>query len=271
MAGVFSDWPELDDPSLFFNTGSNSRVEVFGFNLDLPDSLFKRLEKIILTPKDGDDHKKLDLHLRRESVISRGILILLISLTSGRSCSDLSFGFESFGKPRIVTSKEGSSIPSFSLTHSDTYGLAGLSFSRREIGIDLERQRAIRFLDDVIRYGFSTEEQKTLFTFPRNERSKQFITVWCRKEAVVKALGESIARFLSLFSVPTNKEPESTFEVTDRSSRVHRLYLEDLPLGPGYSGAVCGIGFPPHPRYQFLSDRSLRGIFALLEEKELLT
>ena len=88
----------------------------------------------------------------------------------------------------------------FNASHSA--GLAVVAVAReRRIGVDIER---MRHLDDVmgIADGHLTEgETEWLRSVPQASRSAVFLTLWTRKESVVKAVGGGLSIPLDSFDV----------------------------------------------------------------------
>ena len=76
-----------------------------------------------------------------------------------------------------------------------------------DLGIDVEKNRNVRFLDDVIHYSFAMSEIFELLAIKESEKQKRFFRTWVRKEAVVKAIGKTVAEYMDCFEVPTGLNP----------------------------------------------------------------
>ncbi len=101
------------------------------------------------------------------------------------------------GKPIIVsgaTDNSGSAalLPTlaFYLTHCEAVGY--LAIAPCEVGIDVELLRPLTELDPLIESSCSPAEIRAVQAMPADVRVGAFLTVWTRKEAVLKAWGTGI-------------------------------------------------------------------------------
>lgn len=79
----------------------------------------------------------------------------------------------------------------FSISHAGDY--VGIAFDReRELGFDLERLSRGEKMERISRRFFCEAEIQYLDEFPVEARTKEFVRIWCRKEAYGKALGTGI-------------------------------------------------------------------------------
>ena len=92
------------------------------------------------------------------------------------------FRYSVEGKPFI----ENPSGAHFSLSHSKSVALCVLS--RQPVGADVEAVRPVG--DDLVRYTMNDRECDWIFAAP--DKVKAFLTLWTRKEAVLKLTGEGI-------------------------------------------------------------------------------
>lgn len=121
------------------------------------------------------------------------------------------------GKPQL-----GSSLR-FNLAHSDDVAVCALALDR-EVGIDVERVRPVRDLDALARRVLSKREYAA-FRASGDERA--FLTAWTRKEAVLKARGEGLAR-----------EPAAL----DASVDVEGWTVQAFDAAPGFVASVAAEG-----------------------------
>ncbi len=98
------------------------------------------------------------------------------------------------GKPYLV----GQDLQ-FNLSHS--HQLALLAFCHREVGVDVEYTgRPVEYLALARRF-FSQQEVELFEQLDPAAQQDEFFTIWTRKEAYIKALGEGLSHPLDDFSV----------------------------------------------------------------------
>jgi 4'-phosphopantetheinyl transferase len=127
------------------------------------------------------------------------------------------------GKPRLEGDLE------FSLSHSS--GLALLAVGRSvRVGADVERERAVPYLRELVERFFGEEERGRLRELQGAERRRCFFRLWTRREAAAKALGLGILEFFQRYP---RWDPERGFG---------EWRLFDLRPARGCAGAVCREG-----------------------------
>jgi 4'-phosphopantetheinyl transferase len=170
--------------------------------------------------------------------LCRCFLRRLLGLYLGTAPQELRFGAGRYGKPFLEAPAESGGIE-FSLSHSGDWGLFAFSRGRRT-GVDVERIRSFESMMDVSRRFFSPREHAGLFAVPEQSRAAAFHACWTRKEAVVKALGGSIALLCEEVVVSVSPEgPADLFMMPSSGGEAASWRLMDLPVGPGYAGALC--------------------------------
>lgn len=97
--------------------------------------------------------------------------------------SDVSFVKNEWGKPSILDG------PHFNLSHSDDFAVIAVD-PEREIGIDLETGSVVLSHDEMT-HVLSPDELAE--SRERCLTNADFLRLWVRKEAVLKALGKGVA------------------------------------------------------------------------------
>jgi 4'-phosphopantetheinyl transferase len=156
------------------------------------------------------------------------------------------------GKPYLPESS--SPGLEFNLSHSDDVVVVAVSRDRH-VGVDVERLHSDLDIDGLARRLFTPAERALLARTPTPQRPDIFITLWTRKEAILKAAGTG-------FTVPAE-------QVEAVPGRPVRVASPDLParwsIGgfvtrPGYRAAVAvtppGGKLPRRTRMIELSERS---------------
>ncbi len=136
---------------------------------------------------ERDRHRYVDAHVAlRHALAAR----------TGRPAGALGFESGAFGKPRLA----GEPRCAFSLSHSDELALIALA-DAGDIGVDLERVRALPDLDALAQQCLTAGERQELGALPLADRERAFLQLWTRKEACLKAIGTGLSVEPAAFAV----------------------------------------------------------------------
>lgn len=127
--------------------------------------------------------------------ISRGLLKYFISKYTNTNYEKIIFSYNNFGKPFL----ENSNLK-FNISHTKDIALFAFC-NDLEIGIDIEKIREVKNYKDIVKRFFSKNEIKEFFELPENEYQTAFFTIWSRKEAFIKAVGQGLSLGLDSFDV----------------------------------------------------------------------
>jgi 4'-phosphopantetheinyl transferase len=187
-------------------------VEVWQAALAQPPELVGKLESML---SDDERERASRLASAPRWIVARAALRIVLAGHLGLHPSDVEFGAGPHGKPELV----GSALR-FNLSHSGDLALIALA-EDVEVGIDVERtSRRSKAVERALTDG----ERATL---SETDRHTGLLRIWCRKEALAKALGGGLGW-----------APE-TFDTT----RPGNFLLSDLLLDDdGYVGAVAVEG-----------------------------
>ena len=104
-------------------------------------------------------------------IVARGALRMLLARYAERSFGDLAFVYGPKGKPSLA----GNPLD-FNLSHTD--GVAVFAFARRcELGVDVERIRAVPDMIEIAERFFCRGESDELRGLPDGERNALSLTV----------------------------------------------------------------------------------------------
>jgi 4'-phosphopantetheinyl transferase len=163
----------------------------------------------------------------------RGVLGAALGIPPER----VAFVYGAHGKPALAPPQASSGLR-FNLSHAAGRGLIGWAHGR-EIGVDVELVRPVRFGAKIARRYFSDDEQGAFAGVSGAAWDETFFRCWTRKEAFIKAVGDGLAHPLRSFSVPMSPV------VTDESVLVHgdeaaskRWRIASIDAGPGFLGAI---------------------------------
>jgi len=188
-------------------------------------------------------------HHRRRFAACRAALRRILADELRATPAALSFAYNASGKPELHLALDGlrgagrgvnQDAPSlrFNVSHSDRYALVATT-TAGAVGVDIEKTRPIEDVLRLARTAFSTNELETLTALPAGVREAAFFAGWTRKEAYIKARGDSL-RLLEDFDVAlTPEEPVRLKRVEGDVDEPARWTLVSLTPVPGYAAALC--------------------------------
>ncbi len=116
---------------------------------------------------------------------SRALLRSLLGSYSGLPAATLAFRRSPAGKPSLPSG------PPFSLAHSGTWALYAFS-AEGEVGVDIEAAvPRRRDLAGLALRAFGSEQAERLRELAAEEREREFLRLWTRREARVKCLSDA--------------------------------------------------------------------------------
>ena len=179
-----------------------------------------------------------DVH-RRRFIACRAWLRQQLGERIGRAAADLRFEYGPVGKPSLA----GEPLR-FNVSHSDRYAL--LAVADAEVGVDIERQRALSDMDALAERVFSLGEREALAQVPPAGKAEAFFAGWTRKEAYIKAVGQGIGLLDAIEVVLAPGEPARLIRVEGQPGEPERWSIQALSAVPGFSAAVCLEGRGRH-------------------------
>jgi 4'-phosphopantetheinyl transferase len=136
---------------------------------------------------------------RRQFVITRGALRLLLAHHLVRQAQALTFATGAYGKPFAVVDGARSRVE-FNVSHSAGRGL--IAIAHGPVGVDIEFLGREADLDLVAKGVFTPAEQTALRQKAEAEHALQFYRLWTQKEALIKARGFGFALAPRRFALP---------------------------------------------------------------------
>ena len=166
---------------------------------------------------------------------SHALLRKVLSYYLGETPEELIFVAGPNGKPALGTSFGRVGV-CFNMSHSGDAVLIAVTRGS-EVGVDLEKIRDMRGMQDVIRFFYTAAEKNYLTCCAtKAQKSKAFFQIWTRKEAVVKAQAGKLAADIGAVDVPG----DGCRKTIKSSSRFWCLH--DLEIEHGRAAAVCIAG-----------------------------
>ncbi|KUN00460.1 hypothetical protein AQI95_34765 [Streptomyces yokosukanensis] len=130
-----------------------------------------------------------DPRSRARFTAAHGALRILLGHFLGIPAAEVRMRCGPLGKPALPP--DGPPVH-FSLSHTRGHAVAAVSVGR-EVGVDLDQPRNGFPLEAFACRYFPPVERDLVLGAPRGERQRLFLTLWTRKEALVKAAGAGIA------------------------------------------------------------------------------
>jgi len=172
---------------------------------------------------------------RFEFVTGRAVLRRLLARLLGVPPGEVSFSIGKFGKPALAAAHN--SRLTFSLSHSAGWVLCALGWNR-DLGIDLQRHAARMDHLALARWVCSPEELREIEGRVGPEQVASFYTCWCRKEAVLKALGVGLS--FPVQSLDVLSQPGTVVLDGEAASLAQGpWHVRDLETQPGHSAAIA--------------------------------
>lgn len=194
-----------------------SRREVWRLRVGAESSRFEQHWAFL----DGTERQRAKRYRieadRARFVIARSSLRQLLGPRIGVAPLDIAFTQNKFGKPLLA---DPGTVLHFNTSHSGDWVLHAID-TVAPIGIDVEAVRADMAHIDQFERVLSAEESAFLNGVPQQHRARALATVWVRKEAYVKALGEGVNRPLQDIS--------TTVDVAGRPRLLHDRNADASP------------------------------------------
>jgi len=222
---VFDNWPEL----------AGDEAHVWAVPLVMCQAAAEQLSHAL----NLDEQKRANdfrLHdARRRFVIARGVLRHLLGVYLGLHPDEVTLAQGKNEKP-ILAEVHAAGGLQFNVSHSGDLALIAFT-SECEVGVDVERVRAVGHFEQISRRFFHPAETEAILGTPIQERDLAFLRCWTAKEAVLKALGKGITGSLADFQVSIDKHWQGWIECGRTP-----CWAQRLTLGDEYIGAVACAG-----------------------------
>jgi 4'-phosphopantetheinyl transferase len=179
---------------------------------------------------------------RRQFVITRGTLRMLLAQYLGERPQDVTFSVEAIGKPKLAALHAATDVR-FNVSHSGTLALIAITRGC-DVGVDVERNRTVKQLEQLARRYFHAQEIEGVLATPADKRNEAFLQCWTAKEAVLKAYGTGIAGCLDGFAVPLGEPFEGWVDLSglQNADRPNECWVQRLSPLDDYLAAIALLG-----------------------------
>lgn len=171
--------------------------------------------------------------LARRRLVAAGLLRLQLAERLGVEAAEVCFDRLPDGKPVLRGRFAGLA---FNLSHSGD--LVVVALADRKVGVDVERHDAYLAVDPIVRRFFPAPEAALLLALPPDDRRRLFFRSWCRKEAVLKALGRGLQGELPDLHTSSREFASVPLDVPAAPG----WRFADVPIPHGFSAAVAAEG-----------------------------
>jgi 4'-phosphopantetheinyl transferase len=177
-------------------------------------------------------------------VVARSVLRQLLGRYLDVAPSAIALRRTAAGKPELAGPHD--SALRFSVAHSG--GIALLSFSTVDVGVDVERIRPVARATRIVSRVFSESMRQRLAAVSPDEWEDAFFAAWTQREALVKAVGGALmaTRDPLEFDWPPSRNPRVVGVPTASASS--RWTIARLPQPEGYAAAFVAAGDVPNLR-----------------------
>lgn len=149
------------------------------------------------------------------------------------------------GKPRLAQEAPDASIRlEFNWSHSGDFALLAVARDCA-LGVDVERFGKKPRSLEIARRFFDVSEADALEPLTPDARDRAFISLWCAKEAVLKAVGEGLSFGLARLAFTRRSDADWALARVDPALGDARDWrLAGFDVAPGYRGALAWRGPP---------------------------
>lgn len=148
---------------------------------------------------------------RAHRLVAR-IMLRRAFVASGQQLDAFSIQSGANGKPEITNWN------AFNISHSGDLVVVIYSENNVTVGVDIEKITE-QSLDEVIDF-FHSEERN--YIRASTDPIKTFYNVWCKKEAVLKAIGIGIVKGLDEFSVLSDQ-----IDINTETYHLHQIFIDN--------------------------------------------
>lgn len=204
-------------------------VHVWTAPLDVPDDVFDSMLDHLSAGEQNRTGTLIEERAVRQYVVSRAMQRRILSGYVGASPSEVRFGYVAMGKPTLAHPNEIGLT--FNTTHSGDLVIIAVT-TGRDVGVDVELVRPVPRALRVSKRCFSQEEHERLESLPDDQRDREFLSIWVRREGTAKARGDGVWRGLASWKNGA----------LENSPARLAWKVEYLDLGPQFVGVVVANG-----------------------------
>lgn len=193
-----------------------------------------------LSPDERARARRFRANRHRDAfIVGRGRLRELLGLVVGCPPAAVRLAAGPRGKPRL-DGPDGRRVR-FNVAHSSALMLCSVTVDR-DVGVDVERMDETADWEEIAARSFAAAERRALAVLPRTAQRSAFFACWTRKEAVIKATGEGLARPLDSFVVSVEPAQAEMLSCDPALGTPASWFLASVPVPSSYRAAVAVRG-----------------------------
>jgi 4'-phosphopantetheinyl transferase len=215
---------------------ARGEILVLSVRLDLPAAEVLALRSS-LAPEEAARADRFHRAIDRERFLARrGRLREVLARLLGAKPGEVAVGTGARGKPAVAV--PGVDL-SFNSSHSGGWALFALAWGE-ELGVDLELGRRAPDARPLAERFFAPEEAAYLAACAPERLESAFFSLWTRKEAVVKCVGEGLHLGLDAFAL-TPATAASSERVALEAAPNGALWVHALPppVAESFAAMAC--------------------------------
>src|SRR5262245_37690563 len=211
-------------------------IDVVAWWLDAPRAVCDELEDC-LSPEERRRASRFLADRHRDAyIVGRSRLRELLGLVVGCPPDAVRFVAGPGGKPRL-DGPVGERLR-FNMAHSSALMLCAVAVDR-DVCVDVERIDENTDWEAIAARSFALPERQALAVLPGPVQRTAFFACWTRKEAVIKATGEGLARPLDSFVVSVEPDHAEMLSCDGALGTPASWFLASVPVPSGYHAALA--------------------------------
>lgn len=212
-----------------------SEVRVWIIDLKINESLAQDYRKILSVDENDKADRFCFAKDRINYIACRFALRQLLGELLDQPAHEIRFDYSKFQKPYVRDSAIG-----FNVSHTNE--LALIALAPWPVGIDIEWHLREIEADELASRFFSRKEAEAFSHTEAKDKIRTFYSIWTKKEAVIKAVGEGLSYPLDSFHVGI-LPADDTLEFEGKHASEQRWQLKSLKMPfTDYSAAVVAEG-----------------------------
>ena len=221
-----------------FGTSADA-VDVVAWRLDVEPVEVSELAQF-LSPDERERARRFRANRHSDAfIVGRGRLREMLGLVVGCPPAAVRLVAGPCGKPRL-DGPVGRRVR-FNVAHSTVLMLCSVAVDR-DVGVDVERMDETVDWEEIAARSFAAAEWQALAVLPGAVQRSAFFACWTRKEAVIKATGEGLARPFDSFVVSVEPDHAEMLSCDPALGTPTSWFLASVPVPSGYRAAVAVRG-----------------------------
>jgi 4'-phosphopantetheinyl transferase len=221
---------------------AEGEVQVLCVSLNVSADRLAQLEATLSADELARAGKFVFENGKHHFVAARGLLRERLGRYLGLPADQIEFRYNPSGKPELTGAAAGRGLR-FNVAHSGADAVFALTL-HADIGVDLERMRALPDMLQMVSYALSDAEKREWDKLEAAEWRRAFFDCWARKEAFLKGIGEGLQRSPNEIEVPLHRsQPGEPLRVVENGREASEWSLRSLSVGD-YAVAVAVKGQP---------------------------